>query len=63
MLAPMTKRKNNPGGGRPPFLTDGHRVNLYLSHEHIAIAMEIGQGNKSEGVRLALELAKKALKV
>lgn len=59
----MAKRKNAPGAGRPPFLTEGQRVNLYLSDEYIAIALEIGKGNKSEGVRLALEMAKKNLKI
>ena len=59
----MAKRKNAPGAGRPPFLTEGKRVNIYLSNKYIAIALEIGKGNKSEGVRLALEMAKKNLKI
>ena len=59
----MAKRKNAPGAGRPRILKGGDRFNLYLSDEYIAIALEIGKGNKSDGVRLALEMAKKNLKI
>ena len=59
----MAKRKNAPGAGRPRILKGGDRFNLYLSDEYIAIALEIGKGNKSDGVRLALEIEKKNLKI
>jgi hypothetical protein len=42
------------GGGRKSEMDGGKRVNVYLSEESIARAKEIGGGNVSEGIRMAL---------
>jgi hypothetical protein len=41
--------------GRPPTLTKGKRVNLYLDAETLAAALKLGNGNASAGVRIALK--------
>ena len=53
-------RKNAPGAGRPAELLGSRRVNIYLDAESVQTAQLIGQGNVSEGVRLALKKAKVA---
>ena len=40
--------------GRPAELADGHRVNVYLDAASLARAADIGAGNVSKGIRLAL---------
>jgi hypothetical protein len=40
--------------GRPVEMTGGKRVNLYLDAPSLARAAELGGGNVSEGVRIAL---------
>lgn len=40
--------------GRPTEMTDGKRVNVYLDAASLARAAEMGAGNVSEGIRLAL---------
>lgn len=42
------------GVGRPAALAAGKRVNVYLDASSIARAAELGNGNVSEGIRLAL---------
>ena len=42
------------GGGRKSEMDGGKRVNVYLTEESIARAKEIGGGNVSEGIRMAL---------
>lgn len=42
-------------GGRPAALADGKRVNVYLDAASLQRASELGNGNVSEGIRLALE--------
>jgi len=41
--------------GRPSEMSGGKKVNTYLDSESIAIATRIGNGNVSEGIRLALK--------
>ena len=41
-------------GGRREMMDGGKRVNVYLTEEAIARAKEIGNGNVSEGIRVAL---------
>ncbi len=43
--------------GRPKEMTGGKKVNTYLDAESIAIASRLGNGNVSEGIRVALRLA------
>lgn len=40
--------------GRPPELEGGKRVNVYLDARSLARAARLGDGNVSEGIRLAL---------
>jgi hypothetical protein len=40
--------------GRPPELDGGKRVNVYLDSASLAKAAELGDGNVSEGIRIAL---------
>lgn len=54
-------RKNAPGAGRPAELLGSRRVNIYLDAESVHTAQFIGQGNVSEGVRLALKMVKAAV--
>lgn len=42
------------GGGRKSEMDGGKRVTVYLTEEIIAKAKEIGQGNLSKGIRVAL---------
>lgn len=41
--------------GRPSEMTGGKKVNTYLDSESIAIATNLGNGNVSEGIRIALK--------
>jgi hypothetical protein len=43
--------------GRPADLESGKRVNVYLDATSIARASKIGNGNVSEGIRIALNAA------
>lgn len=43
------------GPGRPAEMTGGKRVNVYLDAASLAAAAELGGGNVSEGIRLALQ--------
>lgn len=43
-----------PEVGRPAEMEGGKRVNVYLDAESLAIASAIGDGNVSEGIRIAL---------
>lgn len=45
--------------GRPALL-GGKRVQVYLDDESLAIAAQLGNGNVSEGLRLALKAAQRA---
>lgn len=40
--------------GRPPKMTDGKRVNIYLDQPSLDRAAELGGGNVSKGIRKAL---------
>jgi hypothetical protein len=57
-MASHNPRKNAPGAGRPAQLLGSRRVNIYLDAESVQAAQLIGEGNVSEGVRLALKMAK-----
>lgn len=59
----MTEPKNKPGPGRPTLYPNSKLLPVYLSDEHIAIALKLGKNNRSQGIRIALELAKKTLKI
>lgn len=50
MIQPAKKKLK----GRPPTVT-GKQVQLYLDSDSLAIAAEIGEGNISLGVRIALK--------
>ena len=41
--------------GRPAEMSGGSRSNVYLDDESRAIALRIGSGNLSEGIRIALK--------
>jgi hypothetical protein len=41
--------------GRPPEIQDAKRVNIYLDPTSIKRAKEIGKGNISDGIRVALK--------
>lgn len=43
--------------GRPPELTGGVRVNVYLDAESLEVARRLGNGNASAGIRAALAQA------
>jgi post-segregation antitoxin (ccd killing protein) len=43
--------------GRPPEMKGGKRVNVYLDADSLDRAAQLGGGNVSEGVRLALARA------
>jgi hypothetical protein len=43
-----------PPVGRPPKMDGGKRVNVYLDKTSLQRALEIGNGNVSEGIRTAL---------
>lgn len=49
----MTEKDNKRKPGRPPKI-GGRDVKVYLDDNSIRVAKEIGNGNLSEGVRLAL---------
>lgn len=41
--------------GRPAEMQGGKRVNVYLDSKSIALALRLGDGNLSAGIRKALE--------
>lgn len=43
-----------PSAGRPAEMSGGRRVNVYLDAESVSIAAKLGDGNVSEGIRIAL---------
>jgi hypothetical protein len=45
-----------PGAGRPP-ITGATLVRVLLNPDQVATAIELGDGNKSAGIRAALYLA------
>ena len=47
--------RNSRQIGRPEELSGGRKVNTYLDAESVAIAIRIGNGNVSEGIRKALK--------
>lgn len=50
---------NDPG--RPPEMAGGKRTNIYLDEDGRATAEKLGNGNVSEGIRIALAQAKDKL--
>ncbi|OHX10401.1 hypothetical protein [Chromobacterium sphagni] len=46
------------GAGAPARLNGGGRKNVYLDAESIKIARQLGNGNLSEGIRIALKQTK-----
>ena len=44
--------------GRPDELVEGRRVNLYLDQETLDKAQQLGDGNVSKGIRIAVGRAK-----
>jgi len=48
------RRETPPSLGRPPEMTGGKRVNVYLDAASVAKALKRGNGNLSEGIRIAL---------
>ncbi len=51
----QTKPKASPG--RPPSLSGGKRVNVYLDAASLKAADKLGGGNVSEGIRMSLNNA------
>ena len=51
-------RKNAPGAGRPAKLVGAKYINIYMDEARVEAAKLIGEGNVSEGERLALKMAK-----
>ena len=54
-----TAKRKNPAG-RPQTLPGAKRVQILLQPEHIQAAQALGNGNISEGIRLALRMAQSA---
>lgn len=54
-------RKNAPGAGRPAKLVGAKYINIYMDEASVEAAKLIGEGNVSEGVRLALKMVKAAV--
>lgn len=50
----MTNKKQ---AGRPAVMAGGKRVQVYLDERTLEKARRIGDGNISEGIRLAIKLA------
>lgn len=48
--------------GRPEEMSGGKRVNVYLDAKSLSLASKIGNGNASEGIREALNLANNLIK-
>ena len=54
----MPAKKSTPAPvGAPRTLENGKRVNVYLDDESLRYAADLGEGNVSSGVRLALKMA------
>lgn len=47
--------------GRPAEMSGGKRRNIYMDDESAAIAEKLGNGNISDGIRIALAMAKDRL--
>jgi hypothetical protein len=47
--------------GRPAEMTGGKRRNIYMDDESASIAERLGNGNISDGIRIALAMAKDKL--
>lgn len=47
--------------GRPAEMSGGKRRNIYMDDESAAIAEKLGNGNISDGIRIALAMAKDKL--
>ena len=47
--------------GRPAEMDGGKRRNVYLDDESAAIAEKLGNGNISDGIRIAMAMAKDKL--
>ena len=47
--------------GRPAEMTGGKRRNIYMDDESAAIAEKLGNGNVSDGIRIALAMVKDKL--
>lgn len=41
--------------GRPPEMVEGRRLNVYLDAQSLDTAARLGDGNVSEGIRIALK--------
>lgn len=52
-MAANKPRQIRPGRGRPANV-GGKRINVYIDDESRAIAAKIGNGNVSDGIRIAL---------
>ncbi len=51
------KRYHAKKAGRPAEMNEGKRVNVYLDTSSLTKAAELGCGNVSEGIRIALAKA------
>lgn len=47
--------KDKKSIGRPSMLSEGKRVNVYLDAQSLEKAAALGNGNVSEGIRIALQ--------
>ncbi len=53
-LEARDRREKPPSVGRPAEMDGGKRVNVYLDAASLAAAAALGDGNVSEGIRIAL---------
>jgi len=53
----MTTKAKPSKGGRPQEMAGGRRVNTYLDAASVALAVKLGNGNVSEGIRIAVKMA------
>lgn len=62
-MTPITlSRKRPKPEGRPPILSGGKRVNVYLDTVTLSRARKLGKGNLSVGLRMAVQRAKEPRK-
>ena len=54
----VVKLQLHQAQGRPVVLQEGKRFNVYLDSGSIEIAKSLGDGNVSDGIRKALQIAK-----
>jgi hypothetical protein len=59
----VSKKKSNNPKGRPPSLIDGAYHKIYIDAESWALAQSLGDGNASEGLRVALAVVQTLNKV